>query len=133
MKSQYNDLSPELKELISKTGSANREEALAAQAEFGQAYCRSFKRKVSYLVTLLPTYSNLQFTAQQPKSNIHSMLSLRVKKMSSLRTPTQALVVFQNVQRKLITLKSQPTGLPTQSTGLYVSPVTLNMILLAVT
>ena len=37
MKSQYNDLSPELKELISKTGSANREEALAAQAEFGQA------------------------------------------------------------------------------------------------
>jgi len=37
MKSQYNDLSPELKELIVKTGSNNRDEAIAAQVEFSKA------------------------------------------------------------------------------------------------
>lgn len=37
MKNHFNDLDPALKELIVKTGSDNREEALAAQYEFGRA------------------------------------------------------------------------------------------------
>jgi len=37
MKNQFNDISPELKELIVKSGSMNKEEAFAAQYELGRA------------------------------------------------------------------------------------------------